>query len=373
MRRNLATVIVSLALVAGTLAVFVQVRHHDFVNYDDDRYLVENPNVRNGLTGRGVLWAFTTRDAGFWIPLTFLSHMLDFQLFGPSPGGHHLTSLLIHSANTVLLFLVLVRLTGAFWQSAFVAALFAIHPLNVEPVAWVYERKGLLSTLFWVLSIWAYARYTERAGAGRYLVLLLLFSLGLMAKPMLVTLPFVLLLLDFWPLGRLHSGQAGAEAGSTAVHPEELRFRRTSAGRAILEKAPMLMIATLWGVLTMVGQRQIGALPSLDLFPVTVRIANSLVSYVTYLGKAFWPSHLATFYPHPGMPPWWKAITAAAVLAAISVVVIRLRRGRPYLAVGWFWFLGTLAPVIGMVQVGSHAMADRYAYLSLIGIFIMAA
>jgi tetratricopeptide (TPR) repeat protein len=291
--------------------------------------------------------------------------MLDCQLFGLRPGLHHLTSLLFHLANCVLLLLILRKMTGALWRSAFVAALFAIHPLHVESVAWVAERKDVLSAFFWFLSIWAYAHYAEQPGLKRYLLVLLFFGLGLMAKPMVVTLPFVLLLLDYWPLGRLQWQN---------VRPvSDPEIPRSSFFRLVWEKIPLFALTTVTIIATVVVQDKVGALKSLEAFPLTTRIANALVSYISYMAKMIWPHNLAVYYPHPNTIPLWQVAGAGLLLIFVSVLVIKAAKNRPYLAVGWLWYLGTLVPVIGLVQVGSQAMADRYTYLSLIGLFIMIA
>ena len=362
MQTNRLPRLVYLVLIFVTLVVFHQVPSYDFINLDDNLYIYENSRVQAGLTLEGIVWAFTTFEAYNYHPLTWLSHMLDCQLFGLRPGLHHLTNLLFHLANTVLLFFVLRRMTGTLWRSGFVAALFALHPLHVESVAWVAERKDLLSAFFWFLSIWAYARYAERPGLNRYLPVLLFFSLGLLAKPMVVTLPFVLLLLDFWPLGRMQFHQAG-----TNIRPLE---QKVSAFRLVWEKIPLFALAAISIVVTFAAQQQGGALKSLEAFPLTTRIANALISYVSYIGKMMWPQNLAVYYPHPATVPTWQAAGCGLLLICLSALFIWASRKRPYLAVGWLWYLGTLVPVIGLVQVGSQAMADRYTYLPLVGLFV---
>jgi protein O-mannosyl-transferase len=343
---------VCLALIAANLIVYASVWHHGFVNYDDDDYVTANPVVLRGLTWDGVAWAFTTEHAVNWHPLTWLSHMLDVQLYGADAGAHHLTNLLFHIANTLLLFGLLHRMTGAVGRSAFVAGLFAVHPLHVESVAWVAERKDVLSTLFWMLTLWAYVGYTRRSGVRRYCAVLLLFALGLMAKQMLVTLPFVLLLLDFWPLRRL---------------------RFDSAVRLVWEKLPLLALGIISSVVTFVVHRRGGAVIILSTIPLKLRIENALVSYVAYIGKMLWPARLAVLYPYAASLPGWWVAAAFVFLTSVSVAVIWARSRHPYLAVGWFWYLGTLVPVIGLIQVGNQAMADRYTYIPLIGLFIMVA
>jgi tetratricopeptide (TPR) repeat protein len=362
MQTNRLPRLVYLVLIFITLVVFHQLPSHDFINLDDDILVYENPHVHAGLNKEGIAWAFTTFEAYNYHPLTWLSHMLDFQLFGLRPGLHHLTNLLFHLANTVLLFFVLRRMTGALWRSGFVAALFALHPLHVESVAWVAERKDLLSAFFWLLTMWAYARYAERPGLKRYLPVLLFFGLGLLAKPMVVTLPFVLLLLDFWPLGRMKFHQ-----GSNDSPPREPKI---PIFRLVWEKIPLFALAAISIVVTFAAQQKGGALKSLEAFPLTTRIANALVSYVSYIGKMIWPQDLAVYYPHPATVPTWQAAGSGLLLICLSSLFILAARKRPYLAVGWLWYLGTLVPVIGLVQVGSQAMADRYTYLPLVGLFI---
>ena len=357
-------VLVCLFLAITTLAVYWQVRNYDFVNMDDGSYVYENRHVQSGLALENAIWSFTAIHASNWHPLTSLSHMLDCQLFGMNPGWHHLVNLLLHLLNTLLLFFVFRKMTGHLWQSAFVAALFAIHPLHVESVAWISERKDVLSTFFWLLTMWSYAWYVEHQRIDRYLLVFLFFILGLMSKPMLVSLPFVLILLDFWPLNRIRIEQADS-SGSTKQWPI-LR-------RIVLEKIPFLAIVLISSVITFLVQKHSGAVNSLDMAPLFSRIANALVSYVGYIGKMVWPSNMAVLYPFPNMIPWWKVAGAGFFLISISLLAIRGMKQRPYLAVGWFWYIGTLVPVIGLVKVGNHSMADRYTYIPFIGVFIIIA
>jgi len=346
--------LIAAILLAVTFVAFYQTLGHDFIRfYDDDEYVVKNPMVSAGLTKEGIVWAFTKSHSANWHPLTWMSHMLDCRLYKLNPMGHHLTSLLFHIANVLLLFWVLTLMTRSLWRSGFVAALFAIHPLHVESVAWVAERKDVLSTFFWILTMLAYVWYVRRPGIGRYLLVALAFVMGLMSKPMLVTLPFALLLLDYWPLGRLRSG---------------------NARKAVLEKAPLWGLSIASSIITYAVQQKAGAVAMLGQFPVAVRIGNALVAYVGYIVKMLWPSGLAFYYPRSGNPlAAWQVVGAIIVLVCISVFVIRAARKRPYLAMGWLWYLGTLIPVIGLIQVGSHAMADRYTYVPLIGLFIIVA
>ena len=361
-------------LVLATLTVYWQVGNYEFVNLDDDQYIVENSHVQKGLTSESVTWAFTTNHMANWHPLTWLSHMLDFQLYGLNPTGHHLNNLVFHLLNTLLLFLVLQRMTGGLWRSGLVAALFALHPLHVESVAWVAERKDVLSTLFWILTLWAYLGYVKRPGVKRYLLTLVPFALGLMAKPMLVTLPFVMLLLDYWPLERIQLGQSFL--GHTGQsHPSIIGKKpRTQVFRLLMEKTPFFALAAVSSVVTFIVQKSGGAVVALEVYPLNIRIANAMLAYVSYIIKMIWPQNLAIFYPHPGQSlPIWQAVAAGLLLLLISTVVMRAGRRYPYLPVGWLWYVGTLVPVIGLVQVGAQAMADRYTYVPLIGLFIMVA
>ena len=343
--------LICILLVAVTLAAYSPVFRNGFINYDDDAYVTKNPHVKAGLTSVSLAWAFNVGFAGNWHPLTWMSHMLDYQLYGDKAADHHATSLILHLASTVLLFLIFRRMTGALWKSAFVAALFALHPLHVESVAWVAERKDVLSTLFWVLAMGAYVLYTERPSIGRYLAIALLFGLGLMAKPMLVTLPLVLLLLDYWPLDRVRRGWS-----------------------LVREKIPLLAMSVGSGIITFIAQHRGGAVASLEEFPTGVRIANALAAYAGYVGKTIVPRHLAIFYPHPGSSmPVWQVIGSSVFLAGATILAVYYGRKRRYLLVGWLWYVITLIPVIGLVQVGRQAMADRYTYVPLIGIFIIAA
>ena len=370
-------IIACLFLVVATLAVYAEVKNHQFVNYDDGLFVTDNPMVQGGLTLYGLIGAFTSACAGLWHPLTMLSHLLDCQLFGLHPGGHHLTSLLFHIANTLLLFLWLQRTTGALGPSFLVAALFALHPLHVESVAWVAERKDVLSTFFWLLTMWAYVWYVEAPGLGRYLLTLVCFILGLMAKPMLVTLPFVLLLLDYWPLHRWRLNRSAAVSpskGPSRVSPDRKTHQGVSIKRLAWEKAPLFALAALFSIVTFFAEKEVGAVTSLQDLAFTSRLANALAGYLSYLGQMFWPVHLAVLYPLPRHNlPIWQALAAGLTLAVLSLLALRQARRHPYLAVGWLWYLGTLLPVIGLVQVGGQAMADRYTYVPFIGLFIMVA
>jgi hypothetical protein len=363
-----------LVLILATSAVYWHVTGHDFVLLDDDIFVYENPHVQNGLTLDSMIWAFTTTHTGLKIPLTWLSLMLDFDLYGLDAGGYHLTNLLLHIANVLLVFFILKLMTGGLWRSGFVAALFALHPLHVESVAWVAERKDVLSTLFWMLTLWAYFRYVQRPTVRRYLLILVPFALGLLAKPMLVTLPFVLLLLDYWPLGRFQVGQSADAPESSVQAPIKSGQPMSSVLSLVWEKIPLFALVAVSSVVTFLAQKSSGYFVHSETWPIRIRIANGLVSYIKYLGKMIWPHPLALFYPHPGHSlPIWKAAGAGLVLLCISILVVRGARRYPYLLVGWLWYIGTLVPVIGLVQVGAQALADRYTYVPLIGLFIMIA
>jgi len=359
-------VAICIFLIVATFCVYSQIQDHEFTNYDDTIYLTENLNVQAGLTSESVEWAFTTFATGNWFPLTWFSYMLDYQLYGSHAKGYLLTNLFFHIANSLLLFLVLFRMTGAIWQSAFVAAMFAFHPLNVESVAWAAERKNVLSTLFWLLTMWAYIHYAAKPTIKSYGLVFLFFTLGLMSKSMLVTLPFALLLLDYWPLRRLKFGQ---ERGGPS---EKNTARRSEVFRLVLEKIPLFLLSVVFSIINFIA-----ATNSLQNFsvPLKERIIHSLITYLAYLQKMFWPSKLSSFYPYPeNALSVTQGIFCGMVLVGITFISIKLIRKAPYFAVGWFWYLGTLVPVIGIfVQAGWQAMADRYAYVPLIGIFIIVA
>ncbi len=357
---------ISLLLFLVTLAVYWQTGNHDFINYDDNLYVTDNPRVKSGLTWAGARWAFTATHAANWHPLTWLSHMADMQLYGMSAAGHHLTNAQLHAANGVLLFLLFHRMTGAIWRSALVAALFALHPLRVESVAWVAERKDVLSIFFALLTLLAYARHARRPSTKWYLLTLACFALGLMAKPMLVTLPCVMLLLDYWPLSRVQSGVACGNDDLTEGTPP----LPIPGKRLLLEKLPFALLAGASCIITYYAQQSGQAVAAMELYPLLSRLGNALVAYVRYLGKMFWPVDLAVFYPLSESVPWWYPGAAALLIAITSCIIWQARR-HPYLVTGWFWFMVTLVPVIGLVQVGMQAMADRYTYFPMIGIAIM--
>ncbi len=348
-------------LVVITLLLYSRVSHFSFLNFDDGRYVTDNPHVRAGLKWSTLVWALTsTRDVN-WHPLTWLSHALDCQLFGMNPAGPHFVNVLLHALNAVLFFLLLARATKRTAASFLAAALFALHPLNVESVAWIAERKNVLSALFFFLAAGAYGWYAVKPGWKRYLAVAALFACGLASKPMLVTFPFVLLLLDYWPLCRIE--------GYTA--PGALNVSRARLPALVLEKLLLLLLSIGDSALTVVAQQTGGALTPDSRFSFPVRLENAIYSYADYVWKAFWPAHLAAYYPHPGASlEHWKLLLAVLFLAAVSTLALRLRSSR-YLLAGWLFFLGTLVPVIGLVQVGNQAMADRYAYIPLLGVFVM--
>jgi Flp pilus assembly protein TadD len=403
---------ICLVLVLGTALLYWPVADFDFISLDDTVYVVNNFHINGGLNWHELAWCFQAGHAGNWHPLTWISHALDCQLFGVRPGWHHAANVAIHAANSVLLFLILRRMTGAFWRSSVVAALFAWHPLHVESVAWIAERKDVLSTLFWMLTLWAYVRYTENLKSQisnskfHYIAALLLFALGLMSKPMLVTLPFVLLLLDWWPLNRLRLDipegiKTGSRLGRAAARPYRIGPGRDdlpvvqasskdfppgteSTVSLIVEKIPFILLAIPCAVLTLVAQHRGDAVASLSDLPFRLRMINAVVSYLRYLEKIIWPVDLSILYPFTVRWPAWEIVLAVVTLAAITALFVwgarpsrsqpsasRRRNASPYLLVGWLWFVGTLVPVIGLVQVGTQAMADRYAYIPSIGIFIV--
>lgn len=345
------------ALVVVTLITYLPVHRYDFVGYDDDHYVAENVQVQQGLTAKGIHWAFTSSEANNWHPLTWLSLMFDCRLFGTKPGPIHLVNLLFHSINVLLLFFFLRQTTSRLWASAFVAAVFALHPLHVESVAWISERKDVLSTMFWLLTMLAYARYTRKATTGRYALVVITFVMGLMAKPMLVTLPFVLLLMDYWPLGRMQKSKSGLKLSAL-----------------IREKLPLFILSAISCAVTFLVQWKTGAVKTTEAFPINIRLANMFIAYIRYVFKLFWPEKLAVYYPHFGISIFtWQSVLSAVLLVVATIMIFRLGSRYKYLLVGWLWFLCTLMPVIGLVQVGGQSMADRYTYIPSIGIFIMLA
>jgi protein O-mannosyl-transferase len=378
--------ILSILLIVITFIAFYPTTQSEFINFDDGEYVSENKNIQEGVTTRGIVWAFTTGRAGNWHPLTWLSHMIDVQIFGLKPGWHHLTNLLFHITNAVLLFFTLFRMTKALWPSALVAALFALHPLHVESVAWVAERKDVLSTFFWMLTIFFYITYVFRPGLTRYLAVICCFALGLMAKPMLVSLPLVLLLLDYWPLNRLVAKEPSREIRplpkigmKKGVSPSSEEINKLPHIKwpliyaLLLEKIPLFLLAMLSSVVTYLAQSQGGAVSSLQALSLGARVANALTAYTAYIIKMVWPLNLAVLYPHPGSWPLWQVLGSVLFLILVTVLVFRGGKRYPYGVVGWLWYVITLGPVIGIIQVGSHFMADRYTYVPLIGLFILVA
>ncbi|HEX4264240.1 MAG TPA: tetratricopeptide repeat protein [Verrucomicrobiae bacterium] len=357
------TVYVASLLGLITVLLYWRTVGYEFIVVDDHQYVFKNAMVLKGISWEGIKWAFTAIYAANWHPITWISHMVDESVYGLFAGGHHLTNVFFHTANAILLFLVLKRMTAQFWPSAFVAALFAWHPAHVESVAWVCERKDILSTFFMVLTLWAYNRYTTGPTAGKYIWTLVFFALGLMAKPMLVTMPCVLLLLDYWPLNRFAHSPKGSESSASGV----------GWGKLIVEKIPFFLLSLLSCAVTVVAQHAGGAINTLERVSLSFRLVNAISSYGAYLDKAIWPVHLSVFYPLPTTPPWGLFAFSIVVLILVTCIVFRLRLSAPCLIVGWLWFLGTLVPVIGLVQVGSQAMADRYTYIPYIGLFVMLA
>ncbi|MFN8600294.1 MAG: tetratricopeptide repeat protein [Candidatus Binatia bacterium] len=358
--------LLAVLLATSVLVAYAGVRQHDFVNFDDPEYVVQNRNVTSGLTFANVAWSLTAVHSANWHPLTWMSHMLDCSLYGLEPGGHHVTNVLLHALATVLLFLALRTMTGAPGRSAFVAALFALHPRNVESVAWISERKDVLSAVFWTGAMWAHAAYAQRSTLPRYLAVALLLALGLLAKPMVVTLPAALLLLDLWPLRRVRVAGIGDDAATDVRTPAPL-----AVPAVVREYAPLFAIALAAAVVTFFAQRSSGAVATLAALPLGFRLQNAIVTYAGYLWSLLWPTQLAVFYPYRTLP-LAEVAAAMAVLIALTALAWRTRRAQPYLLVGWLWYLGTLVPVIGIVKAGDQAMADRFTYLPAIGIFLAA-
>jgi len=355
--------VICLLLAAVTLAIYWQTRHFEFLYFDDQLFVSHFPNLKAGLTYKNIVWAFTSTilETNYWVPLTWISFLLDYEIYGLDAGGFHITNVLFHASNTVLLFILLRKITGSLWQSAFVAALFGLHPLHVESVAWVTERKDVLSTFFFLLALLSYSKYTSKKQLTWYLLCLFIFFAGLMAKPMLVTLPLVLLLLDYWPLVRYKSG---ADKNKVTV---------PSAVRLIAEKIPFFVLILIVALVTFSAQSKAGNVGSLDAYPLTMRVANALLSYVTYIGKMFYPVNLAALYPYPESIPGLKIAVSTVILILFTLIALRTVHSRPYLMAGWLWYLVTLLPVIGFVKVGPQAMADRYTYIPLIGLLIIIA
>ena len=365
-------VLVCAALALLIFIVFEPVLHSELIGFDDSTYVTRNPHTRAGLTRDSIAWAFGFKTSTYWHPLTWLSHMLDCQLFGLNPGMHHLTNLVLHIANSLLLFLVLKRMTRSLGKSFFVALLFALHPINVDSVAWVAGRKNILSTFFWMLVMLSYAFYSERPSLCRYVLVLLFFVLGLLAKPMLVTLPFVLILLDYWPLERIRFASAADGDNGKNSDANISDNKGTGISRLLLEKIPFLALSVVSMFLSYLPLQQRDRVISTEAVPMMLRIANALVSYVSYIKNMFWPKGLAIFYPYPDSIPIWQTIVSLLLLVFVTVLLIRLFRSKRYLTMGWLWYVGTCIPIIGLVQVGLWpAMADRWMYVPLIGLFII--
>jgi len=356
------TYLIVIFLIVASLVAFGRIAGNGFINYDEELYITKNDHVKSSINTESIKWAFSAVVCSNWHPLTLLSHTLDWSLFQGNAGGHHLVSLLLHIGAVLLLFFFLNSTTKNIWPSAFAAALFALHPLRVESVAWAAERKDVLSMFFGLASIYAYACYAKSSKLSRYFLCLIFFALSLMSKPMLVTLPFVLLLLDYWPLGRWKKEISAP-----------IKSRGSVIGRLLWEKVPFIFLAIVSSVVTVWAQKMGGSVASMERLPFSVRISNAITSYVSYLGKTFWPADLAVFYPFEFSIPLWQILIACFILTSITIIVIYAIKKSPFLFVGWFWYLGTLIPVIGLVQVGKQAMADRYTYLPSIGIAIMLA
>lgn len=370
MQTHKSKYIIAAFLLLTAIAVYWPAVNHEFINYDDPEYVTGNAHVRTGFTYENIRWAFTTTLMGNWNPVTWLSHMADSEIYGLDPRGHHLTNIILHGLNTILLFIFLNRITGNLWRSVFIAAIFAIHPLRVESVAWVAERKDVLSAFFFMTALLAYAFYVERPGIIRYLLIMVSFTVGLMAKPMLVTFPAVLLLLDYWPLQRLRIGRRGSPPSSRG--PSDQPVTKGLPGFSVfLEKLPLFLVSAVFSMIAIHAQKDAKALLSLPAHPVMLRLSNALLAYMNYLGKTFWPQDLAVLYPLPGQVPISHVILAFVFLGCLSGLFIWLSRRSPFLVTGWLWFVGTLVPVIGLIQVGLQAMADRYTYIPSIGLSIL--
>jgi tetratricopeptide (TPR) repeat protein len=357
-------ILIALFLTAATLSTYWPVQKYDFVNFDDDEYVFDNPHVKTGLTLKNIVWAFTKSHSANWHPLTWISHMVDCELFGLNAGGHHLMNLYIHLANVLLLFFLLKKMTAATWRSAFVAALFALHPLHVESVAWIAERKDVLCTFFFLLTIWAYSDYIQQPRPGSYLRVMFWFVMGLMSKPMVVTLPLVLLVMDFWPLKRTGFGRSVQGNGLFLKVKETVSpFRNV-----VLEKVPLVLLSLASCIITIIVQKNESAI---DRTPFTIRVLHAIISYVQYLATMFFPFHLSVYYPYPAVTHFWQAFAALCLLLLITIAALRQKKDHPWFISGWLWFLVTLIPVIGLLQVGNQARADRYTYIPLIGLFII--
>ena len=362
-RQGIPKFMICLVLVAITWAIYGQTVRYGFVDYDDPAYVSENRQIQAGLSWPNAVWAFTHVHSHNWHPLTTMSHMLDCQIFGLRPGGHHFANILLHSASVILLFLFLEQvIAGAMWKSAFIAAIFAVHPLHVESVAWISERKDVLSGFFFMLTLLAYVHYTRKQTLAGYGSVVVLFVCGLLSKPMIITLPAVLLLLDYWPLNRFQRSEV------TDHRSVEVSSQRSGLGGLVLEKIPLLVLSIGSAIATLIAQR--GGIMEMAHLPFAWRIANAATVYLIYIWQMFWPLNLAAIYPHPGQLPIWQTIIAGSLVILLTVIVFLARKRAPYLITGWLWYVIMLLPVIGLIQVGSQAHADRYTYLSQIGLYI---
>ena len=366
-------ILVCLFLVLAILVVYWQVRNYTLVNFDDVSYILNNPHIRAGLNFKGIAWAFSFPGYDYWHPMTWLSHMLDCHFYGLKFGMHHQVSLILHILNSILLFLVFRQMTGAVWRSAFVATMFALHPMNVESVAWLAERKNVLSAFFWLITMLTYIHYSKRPSVFRYFPILFVYTLGLMSKPMVATLPFVLLLLDYWPLRRINLSHSGSNYQKTPKL-NNTEFQRSSTFHLALEKIPMLILSAACIFLSSLAVQRLGSVISTASVPMSLRIKNALVSYISYIIKMIWPHNLAVYYPYPQIISLWQVAIAGLLFICISFLVFRVVRSKPYLSVGWLWYIGTLVPVIGLVQAGLWpAIADRFTYVPFIGLFFIIA
>lgn len=371
---SLISILIVLLIIVSILLVYAQVGSHEFINFDDQLYVTNNPIVKAGVTWNGIKWAFSFSDRTYWHPLTWLSHMVDCELFGLNPGKHHLVNVFLHIINSILLFLVFMMMTGTLWRSAFVAFLFALHPINVDSVAWIAERKNLLSTLFCMLTIMAYIYYSRRPSFYKYILILFVFMLGLLSKPMLISIPFVLILLDFWPLKRINfDSLLTREQISTGISNER-RAQRTQALKLLIEKIPLLILSLVIIGTSIISFQHHSNVISSNLISTKLRVANALVSYVNYIGKLIWPRNLTIYYPFPASLPMWEVIGAGVFICAVTILAGLYAKKFPYLIVGWLWYLGALVPVSGLIQVGLWpAMAERWVYLPAIGLFMLVA
>ncbi len=372
-RNKLYVISICAALALATIIAYEPMRHNGFIGYDDPKYITENPNVNRGITLQSVSWAFTKLYSANWHPLTWVSHMLDCQLFGLNPFWHHFVSLLFHIASALLLFWILTNITGAIWPSAFAAAVFALHPVQVDAIAWAAERKTVLSGFFWLLTMLAYIRYAQRPNLRRYSLVLLAFVMGLMAKPMLVTLPFVLLLLDWWPLDRFAQSRKESTAATQKQQKTSIGYSKATFLHLAAEKVPLLVLSALSSVITLTAQHSGGAISSLERVSLDYRIANMFVSYIKYIGKTIWPSRLAVFYPRPHLGLSETTTVICVLLFILISFGVYVGRHKKYITMGWLWYVGTLVPVIGLVQVGAQAMANRYMYISMLGLLVIIA